>query len=132
MAEISKQFKIVLIINAIGAFIYAFQFLVITDIYIQLVDEPWPNPHLLRLWGATILILGIFALIAVKRAEWEKIKIMVELAIVWLLAVAIINLASLAYVPRTATNIPNAVLDVIVPLILFIIDVYFYRQVEKG
>ena len=131
MAEISKQFKIVLYINFIIALIYGFFFLVIPEIYEQLADAPYSNPPLLRLWGATIIILGLFALIAAQRAEFENIKIVIELAILWLLAVGILNLAALAYVPMSPTNLASSIVDAIVPLVLFIVDLYFYRQEQK-
>ncbi len=131
MTELSKEFKIVLIINAIAAFFYGFMFLVIPDIYHELSDEPYPNVNLLRLWGGTITLLGIFALIAVKRGEWENGKIMIELAIAWLLVITIINLASFAYVKRSPTNIASSWSDVIVTFVFFLIDLYFYRREQK-
>ncbi|TFG29010.1 MAG: hypothetical protein EU532_04100 [Promethearchaeota archaeon] len=132
MTELSKELKIVLIINGIAAFIYGFLFLVIPEIYYDLSDEPYPNVHLQRLWGGTITLLGIFALIAWKRGEWETGKIMVELAMGWLLLVCILSLASFAYVKRSPTNIASTWSDVIVTLIFFLMDLYFYLKQKKG
>ena len=132
MTELSKELKIMLIINAIAAFFYGFMFLVIPDVYHELSDEPYPNVHLLRLWGGTITLLGIFALIAVKRGEWEGGKIMVEIAIAWLLLVAVISLASLAYVKRSPANIASTWSDIIVTFVFFLITLYFYQKQKKG
>ena len=132
MTELSKELKIMLIINAIAALFYGFMFLVIPDVYHELSDEPYPNVHLLRLWGGTITLLGIFALITVKRGEWEGGKIMIEITITWLLLVAVISLASLAYVKRSPTNIASTWSDIIVTLIFFLITLYFYQKQKKG
>ena len=132
MTELSKELKIVLIINVIAAFFYGFMFLVIPDIYNELSDEPYPNVNLLRLWGGTITLLGIFALVAVKRGEWETGKIMIELATAWLLVITIINLASFAYVKRSPTNIASSWSDVIVTFVFFLMNLYFYQKQKKG
>jgi len=132
MTELSKELKIVLIINVIAAFFYGFMFLVIPDIYNELSDEPYPNVNLLRLWGGTITLLGIFALITVKRGEWEGGKIMIELAMAWLLVITIINLASFAYVKRSPTNIASSWSDVIVTFVFFLMNLYFYQKQKKG
>ena len=132
MTELSKELKIVLTINAIAAFFYAFMFLVIPDIYHELSDEAYPNVNLLRLWGGTIGLLGVFALITVKRGEWEGGKIFIEFAIGWLLIVTIINLASLVYIPRSPTALASAWSDIIVTFVFFLIDLYFYQKQKKG
>lgn len=132
MAEISKEMKIVLIINAIVAFIYGCIFLLIPDLYESLTDSPYHNPALLRLWGGTIIILGLFALIAFVRKEWENVKIVFELAIVWLILVEILGLVSFTYVPYTAASLANEIMDMVVVGILLVIDVYFYLREEKS
>ena len=132
MTELSKELKIMLIINAIAAFIYGVMFLAIPDVYHELSDEPYPNVHLLRLWGGTITLLGIFAIIAAKRGEWETGKIMIELAMGWLLLVCVLSLTSLAYVNRSPTNLASTWSDIIVTLVFFLLDLYFYQKQEKG
>jgi len=44
MAELSKEVKIVFIINAIPCFIYAFLLLVIPDTYSQITEAAMYNP----------------------------------------------------------------------------------------
>jgi hypothetical protein len=131
MAEISKEFKIVLTINALAAFIYGFMFLVIPDIYHEISDEPYPNVHLLRLWGGTITLLGIFTLIVVKRGDWESGKLIIQLALAWLLLVGVLSLISFAYVKRSPINVASTISDAIVTLAFFVIDLYFYQRETK-
>lgn len=131
MAEMSKEMKIILIINAIVAFVYGCIFLVIPELYSDLINAVYRNPPLLRLWGGTIIILGIFALIAVKRGEWENVKIVFELAILWLIMLEILDIVSLTYVRYTAANLSSAIMDMIVVGILIVVDIYFYLREEK-
>ena len=132
MAEISKELKIVILINAIIAFVYGFLFVALTDMYLKLSDEIWPNPHLLRLWGGRILILGIFGFLMIKVAEWEKIQIFWEFVIIWLIMIVVLGFASFAYVPRSATALASAWLDTLVCLVLAVIDIYFYQREKKA
>lgn len=61
MAELSKETKLVFIINSLIAFIYAFLFLIIPEAYKQMSDAPdlIYSPITWRQLGASILILGI-------------------------------------------------------------------------
>ena len=83
MTEISKRMKIVLMINVIVAFIYAFFYLIITEAYSKLVDAPYYEPGMWQTFGETLLLLGIFGLIAIKKNDWEYVKILVEFATLW-------------------------------------------------
>lgn len=132
MAEMSKEMKIVFIINGIVAFIYGCIFLLIPDLYESLTDSPYHNPALLRLWGGTIIILGLFALLSVMRGEWENVKIFFEFAIVWLIMVEILGLLTFTYVPYTAASLSSEIMDLIIVAILIVIDIYFYLREEKS
>ncbi|MFX0186114.1 MAG: hypothetical protein ACFE8A_00105 [Candidatus Hodarchaeota archaeon] len=132
MAEMSKEIKIVFIINAIVAFIYGCIFLLIPDLYESLTDSPYHNPALLRLWGGTIILLGIVALLAVMRGEWDNVKIFFEFAILWLIMVEILGLLTFTYVPYTAASLASQIMDMIVVAILLVMDIYFYLREEKS
>ncbi|MFX0072778.1 MAG: hypothetical protein ACFFAO_16980 [Candidatus Hermodarchaeota archaeon] len=132
MAEMSKELKIVVLINSIIALIYGFLFVVLTDIYLDLSDEAYPNPHLLRLWGGTILILAIFGFIIIKRAEWEQIKIFWEFVIIWLIMIVLVGFWSFAYIRRSATAMATAWIDIIVCLVMAIVDIFFYQREQKA
>ncbi|MFX0186568.1 MAG: hypothetical protein ACFE8A_02410 [Candidatus Hodarchaeota archaeon] len=131
MAEISKNMKIVIIINVIAAFIYGFMYLVIPEIIATLNDSPHFDPHMWRIFGGTAIALGIFAVIMIMRAEWESSKIFWEFAIVWLIIVLIINLIMTISVPRSAVNLASQWFDNVVVIVLIIVDIYFYLQEGK-
>lgn len=131
MVEASKEVKIVLSINAIVALIYGFMYMIIPDVTNRLTDGPYYNPHFYQLFGATCFALAIIALLAVKRGEWEYVKTILELGIIWLILVLIVNLWSFAYMPYSATAIANQAFDITVVIIIIIVDIWIYLRESK-
>ena len=128
MAEISKRMKLLLIIHVIIAGIYGFLYLVIPEIFSKLVDAPSFDPQVWRLWGGTLIVLAIFGVLMIKRAEWENMKIFWEFIIIWLIMIFIIDLVTLFAISRSATNISSQLVDIILVGILIVVDIYFYMQ----
>lgn len=128
MTEISKRMKLILIINTIAAFIYGFLYLVIPEILADLNDAPHFDPHFWRLWGGVCMVLGIFGLLMIKRAEWEGIKILWEFVIIWLIMIVIIDLMTMFTIHRSAVNFASELFDIIVIAALIVVDTYFYLQ----
>jgi len=131
MAELSKEVKIVFIINAIPAFIYAFLFLVIPDTYVQITEAEIYNPINLRQVGASILVLGIGIVLSIKRDDLEKSKIFWEIAIIWLILMLIIGIWGAFAIPGTAaaqvgTWIANTIL-----IVLTVLNIYVYYRETK-
>jgi len=128
MAEISKRMKLLLIIHVIIAIIYGFLYLVIPEIFSKLIDAPAFDPHVWRLWGGMLIVLAIFGVLMIKRAEWENIKLFWEFVIIWLIMVLIIDLVTLFAISRSATNISSQLVDIILVGVLIVVDIYFYMQ----
>jgi hypothetical protein len=83
--DIMSKVKILLLIDAIAAFFFCFLYLIITDIYlIDFSKWTYPDPYYPKAFGGTLLVLGIFALLATRKEKWERIKIFIELAISWM------------------------------------------------
>jgi len=131
MAEMSKEMKIVLLVNSVIAFIYAFLELIIPEIYYQLTDAPAFDIHFWRTVGGTLLVLGIFGIIAIIRADWEKIKISVEIAIVFLIMLFILDIVALITITSSPTNLISTLIATIITAILIVLDIYFYLREEK-
>jgi hypothetical protein len=83
MAELSKFFKIVLVIDIIAAFIYGILYLFIPGRYAVLIFSPYFSLHFWHLWGLTCLILGIMGMVGFMRIEWTAIKIFMEFVMMW-------------------------------------------------
>jgi len=129
MVEISKEVKIILYIDIIAAIIYAVQYLIIPDILFA--GGTLYNPHMTRLWGGTIVVLLISALIALKRGELETLNPIWEFVILWWIMTLILNFAALTYMPYTPTEVATAWRNIIVVIILTVVNMIFYNRAGK-
>jgi len=131
MAEISKEIKVVCIINAIIASFYGFLYLIIPDIYRYMIDSLWYDPGMWRIFGATCFVIAIFNLLAIKRAEWDEAKVILEFGILWLILVLIINIWSFVALPGSATAKATTMSNNIVLIVLIGYNVLFYYRETK-
>jgi hypothetical protein len=131
MAELSKFFKIVLIINIIAAFLYGILYLIIPEPYADMIDSPVLSIHFWRLWGATCMTLGVFGIIGLLRNEWTTYKVIMELVIFWLIFIEVLDFVFLFDPIHTTTSFSSQLIDVIVILILIVLDVYAYLRENK-
>ena len=102
MAEVTKEVKIVLIIDAIAALVLAF--------------------------GGTVLVLGIMSLIALKRAEGEQVKIIIEFAILWSVVILCLNIWELIVLPLSPTYRETTWFDSLLLIVLIMLNSYFYNR----
>ena len=130
MVEITKRLKILLLINAIIGLIFAFLYLAISHIYLSLTQWPFYDPYHSWLFGGTLLILSIFTLLAIKRTEWDQIKIIFELIIAWQLTILILNIIGLILIPTPITSLISTWVNNFLLIILIIANIYFYTKQE--
>jgi len=123
MAEISKEAKIVFLINAISLFIFAFFFLIIPEIYAEWTNEAYFSPICWRQLGGTLLLFGIFTIIALMRKEWEQVRIYWELGIGFLIVLISIDIWVVAHGLFDYT--------VIVEIVLLAINIFFYIRERR-
>ena len=129
MTEIQKLTKISLLLDVLAGFIFAFLYLVIPDIYIyDLTQWPFNDPIYFRLFGGTLLVLGLASLIAYFKKEWEEIKLLYELALMWLLMVIIINIFELVMLPLPVMSLTNTVVNTILVTIYLILGIYCWMK----
>ncbi len=129
MTEIQKLTKISLLLDVLAGFIFAFLYLVIPDIYIyDLTQWPFNDPIYFRLFGGTLLVLGLASLIAYFKKEWEEIKLLYELALMWLLMVIIINIFELVMLPLPVMSLTNTVVNTILVIIYLILGIYCWMK----
>jgi predicted membrane-bound spermidine synthase len=131
MAEISKLFKIMLIIDVIVAFVYGILYFFVPNIVYDLNDAPFYDPHFWRLFGGAILSLGIGAILSLIIKEWEKIKLFVLVTIIFLIITAIGNISSALYLTRSPTNLVFHWLDTIIIIILIVLNGFFFIKESK-
>ena len=131
MAEISKEMKIVLIVNMVVALIYGITHLLFPEGMHTLDDAPFFDPHFWRLFGGALTAIGITFLLGLLNGEWNNIKILFQLAIIFLIITAVVNLTSFLYLSRSTTNQIFHLFDNIVTILLLILNILFYLREEK-
>ncbi|MFX0059907.1 MAG: hypothetical protein ACFE85_18360 [Candidatus Hodarchaeota archaeon] len=132
MTELSKEFKIVLIIDIIIGLIYGILYVFLPDLVYSTNDAPYYDPHFWRLFGGVILSIAIVVIIAfLLKKDWEEIKFFVVSVVIFLIISVIINITSALYVTRSATNLGFHWLDTILMIILIVIHGFFYMREEK-
>ena len=131
MAELSKEVKIVFIINAISAFIYAFLFLVIPDTYAQVMEEAIYNPISYRQVGASLLILGIGNVLAIKRDDLEKAKLFWEIGIIYVILMLIVGIWGAFALPGTAAGQAGTWIANTILIVLSVLNIYVYYRETK-
>ena len=132
MTEIQKVTKISLLLDVLAGFIFAFLYLVIPDIYIyDLTQWPFNDPIYFRLFGGTLLVLGLASLMAYFKKEWEEIKLLYELSVMWLLMVTIINIFELALLPLPAMALTNTLVNTILVAVYLILGIYCWMK-QRG
>ena len=124
MVEISKEAKIIILINVIVSLLYAFFFLGIPEIYRDLTNGSFFSPVCWRQLGGTFLVIGIFGIIVLIRKEWEQIRIFWELGIVFLIMLICLDIWGI---------IIYLVIDytVFVEIVLTAINIFFYLRERK-
>ena len=131
MVKIAKHLKIVLLINAIIGLIFAFLYLAFSYLYLPFIQWPFYDPYYSWSFGGTLLVLSLFSLLAIKKTEWEQIKIIVELIIVWQLMILILNIISLILIPAPITSLISTWINNFILIILIIANLYFYIKQEN-
>lgn len=131
MVEISKEMKIVLVINMIVALVYGIIHLLFPESIHTLDDAPFFDPHFWRLFGGALTAIGIAFLLGLLKGEWNNIKVLSQLAIIYLIIIALVNLTSGIYLTRSITNEIFHLFDNIVTILLLILNIIFYLREEK-
>ena len=123
MAEISKEAKIIFLLNAITSFIFAFFFLIIPEIYADWINAAYFAPICWRQIGGTLLVLGIFSIIGLIRKEWEQVRIVWELGIAFIIVLVCVDIWVLAHGIFDYT--------LIVEIVLLAINIFFYVRERR-
>jgi len=132
MTEIQKLTKICLFLDVLAGFIFAFLYLVIPDIYVyDLTQWPFNDPMYFRLFGGTMLVLGIASLMAYFKKEWEEIKLFFELGLMWQLMVLILNIFELAMLPLPAMSLTNTIVNTFLVAFYLVLGIYCWMK-QKG
>jgi hypothetical protein len=100
MTEIKKLTKIVLIVDTILWFMFGTFLTFLFDITMN--PEGWTNPYLPRLYGGVIYISAIFAILMLRKKEWEEIKFLFEYMLALIISSLILEVTVFAILSPTS------------------------------
>ena len=125
--EISKPLELTLLIHFILGIIIGFIFLFIPDVYCELVGYNITDKGTFRLIGAASLSLSFGSFLAYRSKEWEKVKLIILIELIWLISATGAMLYWIIF-----ENGPIAGWVIEIMFILFLIAfVYFWFQEQK-
>ena len=128
MVGITKNLKIVLVINAVIDLCFAFFYLAISQLYLSLIEWPFYDPYYSWAFGGIFLILSIFILLSLKQNNWEKIKTILQVLIAWQLMILVLNVISLILIPSPIISIITIWIYNITLILLVIANILFYMK----
>ena len=131
MAELSKGLKIILIVDIIVAMYYGVMYLLLPELYYSMNDAPAFDLHMWRLFGGTLFVLSIAGIIALKRGEWEAVKPIMEVVILWLIMVALLDIVWVLSAGASPTYVRSISTTIVLLIILIIANIYFYQREGK-
>jgi len=99
MTEIKKLTKIALIVYAIIFFIFGVMLTFLYDMALN--PEGWTNPYFPRMYGGVNFLSAIFAILLLRKKEWEEIKLTFAYLLGLLISTLIIEAAVLATLGST-------------------------------
>ncbi|MFX1448000.1 MAG: hypothetical protein ACFFCG_07665 [Promethearchaeota archaeon] len=131
MGEISKNLKIVIIVNVVAALVYGILQTFFTEAYLMMVEQPTPDVHFTRVGGGTLLVLVIFGIYSVLKKSWDEFKLLYEFVIVYLIMLLILDIVYFATFTISATNFTNTLIATILTAVLIVVDIFFYLKEQK-
>ncbi len=120
MAELSKAAKIMFLVNAIVSFIFTLFFLVIPEIYASWTAPPQFCSITIRQVGGSLLVLGVFSVVGLIRKEFEQVRIVWELGILWLIVILCIDIWAMVAVAGSFD------FTTIIEAVLIAFNIFFY------
>ncbi len=126
MTEIKKFTKIVLIVYTIIWFLFG---TLLTFLYdMALNPEGWTNPYFPRLFGGVNYLSAIFAILLLRKKEWEEIKLTFTYLLGLLTSTLIIEIAVLAIFGSTfgASIIQTGAGTIILEAVLLTLGIVSY------
>ena len=114
MTEIKKLTKIALIVDTIIWFIFGLMLIFLYDATLNY--EGWTNPIHVRAFGGILFVACLFAVIMLRKKEWEEIKLLFIFMFSMCISVIIIEAAVLAAFASTfmAATISQMIFDLII------------------
>lgn len=120
--------RITFLIHIIIGFIFGFGFLLIPDFLAPIWGLTFDNP-VIRVFGAMMVGMTFASILALMTKEWARVKIIVEMELVWTILGTIV-IAYHVFIPPLF-NIYGWVNVGILLLLFFLFLISYYMEIKK-
>jgi hypothetical protein len=107
--QISSGLKTTFLVHFIVALIFGLLYLLIPEVWGNLISWPVKDPPVYRLLGAALLGFAVSSWFAYKEAAWEKVRIVVQMEIAWTILGTLVMLWGLIFAGVPVFGWVNAV-----------------------
>ena len=126
ITEIKKLTKIALIVLAIVTFLFGINLTFLYDMTMN--PEGFTNPYFPRFWGGLCFLSSLFAIVMLRKKEWEEIKLTYMFLYAMFIPTIIIEVAVLAVLGSTfgASTILLGSSTITIESVLFLLGIVSY------
>ncbi len=128
MVEITKNLKVLLLINAIIGLCLSFFYLAVPLLYLSLIQWPFYDPYYSWAFGGVFLILSMFILFTIQQDDWGKCKTVFEITIAWQIMILLLNILSLIFIPAPIDSLITTWIYNMIFIILIVVNIYFHNK----
>ncbi len=124
-------------VSLFSVLLLLFFLIIIPEIYIELSDATllsYFNPNSLiaftyyiRADGIVVLSFGIFSLVAIKVNDFEKIKMYLEFAILWVNLAICLNIYGIVF-PATISGMQSMIMNLAIKVVIDVVYLYYYLK----
>jgi hypothetical protein len=127
MTEISKPYKIMLIINIVIALAYAIPYMFFINTWAGLIEYTYSTPWYAQVFGLVLFMIAAWLLRAIlQKKTFESLSYFLEFIFVVLFGMIIYFALELLFVPLTPIALIYAWVSLGVTIALFISNMVFY------
>jgi len=128
--QISKQLKIMFLIHFFISVFFGLVFLIFVEGFVDFIDWPELDPVTGRLLGGALIGFSASSLLAWRETQWLKVKLVVQMEIVWCAIGSIVLLVTF-FIP--SFNLPIFTwVNIIIFLFFLVVFTWYYFQQERG
>lgn len=125
--QISKQLNIMFLIHFFVSILFGIVFLIFVEGFVAFIQWPYLDPVVGRLLGAALIGFAATSLLAWRETEWAKVKIIVQMEIVWCAIGSIVLLVCVFLFPLPFFTWIN----IIILIFFLIVFSWYYFTHEK-
>ena len=134
MTEISKTYKVMLIINMVACFVYGVLYAFLWWIWLDVIDNTVMPPFYAQFFGGFLILALIWFLrIILQKMSWEKALYFVEFMLFILCVMLLYETYTILFVFKDMSQIArtNSIVSTSVVSVLLILNLIFY-YIEIG